>query len=84
MELGHWVTGSLGHLGRLSRPGHRVVILTRCDTRVFPVFEREAELAVDGWQPNEDAVATQSRTLVTSIGLYHQILFSLNFAPTDY
>ena len=24
MELGHWVTGSIGHLGHLSRPGHRV------------------------------------------------------------
>ena len=39
MELGHWVTGSIGHLGYLSRPGHRVIILTRCETRVFPVFE---------------------------------------------
>jgi len=26
MELGHWVTGSMGHLGHLSRPGHRVII----------------------------------------------------------
>ena len=34
MELGHWVTGSMGHL---SRPGHRVIILTRRETRVFPV-----------------------------------------------
>ena len=40
MELGHWVTGSPGHLGHLSRPGHRVIILTRCDTRLFPVFEK--------------------------------------------
>jgi hypothetical protein len=24
MELGHWVTGSKGHLGHLSRSGHRV------------------------------------------------------------
>jgi len=24
MELGHWVTGSMGHLGHLSGPGHRV------------------------------------------------------------
>jgi len=38
MELGHWVTGSMGNLGHLSRPGHRVIILTRCETRVFPVF----------------------------------------------
>jgi len=22
MELGHWVTASMGHLGHLSRPGH--------------------------------------------------------------
>jgi len=40
MELGHWVTGSMGHLGHLSRPGDRVIILTRCETRVFPVFEK--------------------------------------------
>ena len=40
VELGHWVTGSVGHLGHLSRPGHRVIILTRCETRVFPVFEK--------------------------------------------
>jgi len=40
MELGHWVTGSMGHLGHLSRPGHWVIILTRCETRVFPVFEK--------------------------------------------
>ena len=40
MELGHWVTGSMGHLDHLSRPGHRVIILTRCETRVFPVFEK--------------------------------------------
>ena len=24
MELGHWVTGSMGHLGHLLRPGYRV------------------------------------------------------------
>jgi len=40
MELGHWVTGSMGHLGYFSRPGHRVIILTRCETRVFPVFKK--------------------------------------------
>jgi len=34
-------TGSSGHLGHLSRPGHRVIILTRCETRVFPVFEKK-------------------------------------------
>jgi len=40
MKLGHWITGSMGHLGQLLRPGHRVIILTRCETRVFPVFEK--------------------------------------------
>ena len=40
MELGHWVTGSMGHLGHLSRPGYRVIVLARCETRVFPVFEK--------------------------------------------
>ena len=43
MELGHWVTGSMGHLGHLSRPGHRVIVLTRCETRVFPVFEKNQD-----------------------------------------
>jgi len=37
MELGHWVTGSMGHL---SRPGHRVIILTQYETQVFLVFEK--------------------------------------------
>jgi len=37
MELGHWVTGSMGHL---PRPGHRVIILTPCESRVFPVFSK--------------------------------------------
>jgi len=44
MELGHWVTGSMGHLGHLSRRGHRVIILTRCETRVFPVFEKMTKM----------------------------------------
>jgi len=43
MKLGHWVTGSMGHLGHLSRPGHRVIILTRCETRVFPDFAKKAQ-----------------------------------------
>ena len=25
-ELGHWVTGSMGNLGQLSRPGHQVIV----------------------------------------------------------
>ena len=45
MELGHWVTGSVGHLGQLSRSGHWVIILTRRETRVFPVFEKNAQNA---------------------------------------
>jgi len=40
MELGHWVTRSMGHLSHLSRPAHQVIILTRCETRVFPVHEK--------------------------------------------
>jgi len=36
----NWVTGSMGHLGHLSRLGHRVIILTQCETQVFPVFEK--------------------------------------------
>jgi len=38
MELGHWVTGSMDHLGHLLRPGHRVIILNWCES--FPVFEK--------------------------------------------
>jgi len=31
----------MGHLGHLSRPSHRVIILTWCETRVFfLVFEK--------------------------------------------
>ena len=41
MELDHWVTGSVGHLGHLSRPGHRVIILTRRETRVFFRFSKK-------------------------------------------
>jgi len=37
MELGHWVTGSVGHL---SRPGHRVIILTQYEIRVFSGFRK--------------------------------------------
>ena len=46
MELGHWVAGSMGHLGHLSRPGHRVINLTRCETRVFPVFEKKPKIKI--------------------------------------
>ena len=45
MELGHWVTGSMGHLGQLSRPGHRVIILTQCETRVFRFSKKNAQNA---------------------------------------
>jgi len=45
MELGHWVTGSVGHLGHLSRPGHRVTILPRCETPVFPGFQKNDQNA---------------------------------------
>ena len=37
MELGHWVTRSMGYLSRL---GHRVIILTRCETGVFLRFSK--------------------------------------------
>ena len=45
MELGQWVTGSMDHFGHLSRPGHRVTILIRRETQVFPVFEKNAQNA---------------------------------------
>ena len=43
-QLGHWVTGSMGHLGHLPRPGHRVIILTRCETRVFSGFRKKPKM----------------------------------------
>ena len=46
MELGHWVIGSMGDLGHLSRPGHRVIILSWCETRVFPVFEKKLKIKI--------------------------------------
>jgi len=43
VEMGHWVTGSVGHLGHLSRPGHRVIVLTG----VRPEFFRFSKKAQD-------------------------------------
>ena len=40
MELGHRVNGLFGSSFTSGWPGHRVIILTRCETRVFPVFEK--------------------------------------------
>jgi len=33
-------TGSMGHLGHLSRPGDRVIILTWYETRIFPFSKK--------------------------------------------
>ena len=45
----NWVIRSLGHLGHLSRPGHSpghwVIILIRCETRVFFGFLKNAQNA---------------------------------------
>ena len=46
MELGHWVSGSMGHLGHLLLPDHRVIISTRRETRVFPVFENKPNIKI--------------------------------------
>ena len=59
MELGHWVTGSMGHLGNLSRPGHRVIWVSgSLDSQVagsqnvtqFHVWPHVAIRAVSGWK----------------------------------
>jgi len=74
MELGHCVTGSMGHLGQLSRPGHRVIILTRCETRVFPVFEKSPKCKTYIW--NAEMTALYSHKFapiephITSVGLF--------------
>ena len=39
-SLGHRVNGSFGSSFTSGSLGHRVIILTRCETRVFPVFEK--------------------------------------------
>jgi len=46
VQLGHWVNGSVGHLGHLSLPGYRVILLTRCETRVFPVLEKKPKIKI--------------------------------------
>jgi len=47
MELGHWVTGSMGHLGHLSRPGHRVIILTWCERpEFFSGFRKKPKIKI--------------------------------------
>ena len=45
MELGHWVNGSFGSSFTSGSPGHWVIILTRHETQVFPVFEKNAQNA---------------------------------------
>jgi len=37
---GQWVIWVIFHVGVAGAPGHRVIISTRCETRVFPVFEK--------------------------------------------
>jgi len=39
----NWVIGSPG---QLSRAGHRVIILTQCETRVFPVFKKKPKIKI--------------------------------------
>jgi len=50
MELGHCVTGSMGHLGHLSRPGHRVIILTRPETRTLLSGSVQTPNSDKNWQ----------------------------------
>jgi len=44
-SLGHRVNGSFGSSFTSGSPCHRVIILTRCETRVLPVFEKNAQNA---------------------------------------
>ena len=39
-SLGHRVSGSFGSSFTYGSSGHQVIVLTRCETRVFPVFEK--------------------------------------------
>ena len=42
-SVGHRVNGSFASSFTSGSPDHRVIILTRCETRVFPVFEKKAQ-----------------------------------------
>jgi len=39
-SLGQWVIWVIFYVRVTGSPGHRVIILTRCETRVFPFFEK--------------------------------------------
>ena len=41
LQRWNWVTGSMGHL---SRPGHQVIILTRCETRFFQFLKKTPKM----------------------------------------
>ena len=43
-SLGHRVNGSFGSSFTSGSQGHRIIILTRCESRVFPVFENEPKM----------------------------------------
>jgi len=45
-SLGHRVNGSFGSSFTSGSPGHRVIILTGCETRVFPVFEKTPKIKI--------------------------------------
>jgi len=49
MELRHWVTGSIGHLGHLSRPGHRVIIWPGVRPEFFRFSEKCTKFKTYVW-----------------------------------
>jgi len=48
-SLGHRVNGSFGSSFTSGSPCHRVIISTRCETRVFPVFEKMPKMQKYIW-----------------------------------
>ena len=46
MELGHWVTGSVGHLGRVWCPGHRVIIFDPVWDPSFSGFWKKPKIKI--------------------------------------
>ena len=73
MELGHWIVGSMGHLGRLSRPGHRVIILTRCETR--PQFFQFSKKAQD--KDIKIYIFVKIRPTVIEILIFNKMIFKI-------
>ena len=64
-SLGHRVNGSFGSSFTFGSPGHRVIILIRCEFRVFPVLKKCPKFKTYMW----NAEKTKSHCQVSLVGL---------------